>query len=139
MVTSWRPSAYTNAAAAFALFAVLGVGAWSARAAPTEVPKVTNLRAEPSRFCARSSSTCAHPGTTVRFSVSTGATVTGNMWPRSENVAGYREFRHHFNAGANSIRLNDNRLTTGRWTVKLQGLNAVGSGTTAVVDVRVVK
>ena len=34
---------------------------------------------------------------------------------------------------------NDSRLTHGRWTLKLQGANSVGSGTTANTDVHVVK
>jgi hypothetical protein len=107
--------------------------------ADTEVPKVTNLRAEPGRFCTAKSSACSNPGTRIRFNVSTGATVTGNIWPRDENLKGYVVFRRHFNAGPNSIRMSGSRLTPGRWTLKLQGLNSVGSGTTAVVDVRVVK
>ena len=108
-----RHTAYMTATAA-----VTGlVGLAVARAADTEVPKVTNLRVVPSRFCVKRSSTCTHPGTVVRFSVSTGARVTGNIWPRTSNIAGYREFRRHFNAGANSV----------------------GSGTTANTDVRVVK
>src|SRR2546423_665807 len=119
-----------SAAVAIAFFAAL------ASAAPTQVPQITNLRAQPARFCARS---CANPGTTLKFTVSTAATVTANAWPRSRNIAGYVEFRRHFNAGANSTRLNDSRFTPGRWTVKLQGVNAVGSGTTAITDVRIVK
>jgi hypothetical protein len=75
----------------------------------------------------------------VRFTVSTRATVTGNIWPRFRNIAGYREFRQHFSAGANSIRLSDSRLTPGRWTFKIQGTNSVGGGTTANTDVRVIK
>jgi hypothetical protein len=131
-----RRIACANAAAAL-LFVVVLVG--GAGGADTEVPKVTNLRAEPGRFCAVRSSTCTNPGTRIRFNVSTGATVTGNIWPRRENLKGYVEFRRHFNAGPNSIRMNDRRLTPGRWTFKVQGLNSVGSGTTAIVDVRVVK
>ena len=142
-MTRFRPRiTYLNVAVALALFIALGGGAGSgrnARAADTEVPKTTNLRTQPSRFCARRSSTCSHPGTVVRFTVSTGARVTGNIWPRSSNIAGYVEFRRHFDAGANSIRLNDTRLTHGRWTLKLQGANSVGSGTTANTDVHVVK
>ena len=130
-----RHTAYMTATAA--VIALVGLAV--ARAADTEVPKVTNLRVVPSRFCVKRSSTCTHPGTVVRFSVSTGARVTGNIWPRTSNIAGYREFRRHFNAGANSISLNDGRLTPGRWTFKIQGANSVGSGTTANTDVRVVK
>jgi hypothetical protein len=119
-----------SAVTALMLFAAL------ASAAPTQVPEVSNLTAQPARFCAKS---CSNPGTTLHFKISTAATVTANMWPRSRNIAGYFEFRRHFHAGANSTRLTDNRLTPGRWTVKLQGVNAVGSGTTAITDVRVVK
>jgi hypothetical protein len=119
-----------------ALLAVLGGGA---SAADTEVPKITNLRTDPPRFCARKTKTCKHPGTVVRFNVSTRSKVTGNVWPRSSNIGGYVEFKQRFNAGANSIRLDDSRLTPGRWTLKLQGANAVGGGNTANTDVRVVK
>lgn len=125
-----RRAAMGSAAVAIAFFAAL------ASAAPTQVPQTTNLTAQPARFCAKN---CASPGTTLHFKISTAATVTANAWPRSRNIAGYFEFRRHFNAGANSTRLNDSRFTPGRWTVKLQGVNAVGSGTTAVTDVRIVK
>ena len=102
-------------------------GALVAHAA-SEVPKITNLSTNPSRFCVRN---CANPGTTIRFTISSNATVTANVWPRFRNGGGYLEFRRRFNAGTNSVRLNDPRLTKGRWQLKLQGLNNVGAGTTA--------
>ena len=125
--------------AAFAAALVLAVAACVAARAATTVPEITNLSVTPSRFCAKASSSCAHPGTTVRFHLSTPATVTANIWPRFRNVASYREWRRHFAAGNVSTRLNDPRLTPGRWTFKVQGINNVGSGTTANIDVRVVK
>ena len=130
MTSMLRRAAMGSAAVGIAFSAAL------ASAAPTQVPQITNLRAQPARFCAKS---CANPGTTLHFNVSSAATVTANMWPRFRNIAGYFEFRRHFPAGANSARLSDSRLTPGRWTVKLQGVNAVGSGTTAITDVRVTK
>jgi hypothetical protein len=132
-----RSMMYVTAASALVLFVALASG--TGQAAPTEVPKVTNLRTTPSTFCGKRTSKCTNPGTTVRFTVSTGAIVTGDVWPRFQNLKGYKEFRRHFNAGANSIRLNDSRLTKGRWTLKLQGMNSVGSGTTANFDFHIVK
>jgi hypothetical protein len=35
--------------------------------------------------------------------------------------------------------MNDSRFTKGRWTLKVQGLNAVGSGTIANTDFHVFK
>ena len=114
------------------------VVALSAHAAST-VPEVTILSVSPSRFCVQSSSSCGQPGTTVRFKISTAAFVRANIWPRFRNAAGYRVLRRQFNAGTNTFRLSDSRLTPGRWTLKLQGRNNVGSGTTDNIDVRVVK
>jgi hypothetical protein len=113
--------------------------AGSASAADTMVPAVTHLRAAPSKFCARRSSRCHHPGTEIRFSVSTDATVTADLTPRFQNLAPYFEFSKHFKRGANQIRLNDSRLTPGRWTLRLQAKNHVGSGGISVTDVHVVK
>ena len=120
---------------------VLGALVWSSAglAAPTEVPKVTNLRAQPAPFCARKTSGCAHPGTNVRFTISTAARVRCDFRPRSENTFGYVEFVKQLPQGANSVRVNDKRLTPGRWTIRVQATNGVGSGPIALVDVRVVK
>jgi hypothetical protein len=125
--------------AAFAAALVLAVAGGVAARAATTVPEITNLTVTPSRFCAKASSSCGGTGTTVHFHLSTAATVTANIWPRFRNQAGYFEWRRHFGAGNVSTRLNDPRLTPGRWTFKVQGINNVGSGTTANVDVRVVK
>jgi hypothetical protein len=107
--------------------------------AQTTVPELEILSASPSRFCVKQSSTCGQTGTTVRFKLSRAAFVRGNVWPRFRNAAGYRVLRRQFNAGTNTFRLSDARMTPGRWTLKLQGRNNVGSGTTDNIDVRVVK
>jgi hypothetical protein len=124
------------------LLVVLALGAvvWSsAGLAATEVPTVTHLRATPSTFCAKKSSTCAHPGTTVRFTISTNARVRADIRPRSEYVSGFVEFVKQLPAGPNSFRLNDKRLKKGRWTIRVQATNNVGSGPIALTDVHVVK
>lgn len=108
-------------------------------AAPTQVPTITHLTANPARFCAKRSSTCTHPGTTVSFNVSTAAKVRGDIRPRSSYLGSFVEFVKRFPRGHNAVRLNDNRLTPGRWTIRVQATNSVGSGPIAVVDVRVVK
>ena|SRR5437763_16526204 len=108
-----------------------------ARAAPTQVPETTNLKAHPSTFCVRG---CTNPGTKITFEISTGAKVNADIRPRSSNLASYVEFhRKHFPAGKNSFRLADTRLSPGRWTLKLQAINSVGAGTTAITTVHVVK
>jgi hypothetical protein len=107
--------------------------------AATHVPTVTNLRASPARFCAKRSSTCAQPGTTVKFTISTKARVRVDIRPRFENTSGFVEFVGRRPKGANSVRLNDSRLTKGRWTLRLQGTNDVGSGGITQIDLRVVK
>jgi hypothetical protein len=120
--------------------AVLAALMWTgAVRAATEVPKITNLRATPSRFCAKRSSTCAHPGTTVKFTISSRARVRCDIRPRFENVPGYVEFVKRLPRGANAVRINDSRLTKGRWTIRVQGTNNVGSGGIAVTDVHVTK
>lgn len=119
--------------------ASVAVTAVAASAADDNVPKFTNVSAKPARFCAKSSDKCARTGTTIRFTISTAATVTGDIRPRKSNIYGYREFRRKFPAGANSVRLNDNRLTTGRWTFRLLGVNSVGLGGPALVDLRVIR
>ena len=127
----------TPAAVAAAL--ILAVAFVVAARAATTVPEITNLRATPARFCAKAASSCGSAGTTIRFHLSTAATVRANIWPRFRNEAGYFEWNRHFGAGDVSTRLNDSRLKPGRWTFKVQGKNNVGSGTTANIDVRVVK
>jgi hypothetical protein len=114
---------------------------WSAAglAAESEVPAITKLRATPSKFCAKKSKRCHHPGTEVHFKLSTDAKVRGDITPRSENLSAYPEFLKRFKRGSNEIYLKDSRLTPGRWTLRLQGTNSVGTGGIAVTDVHVVK
>jgi hypothetical protein len=126
----------TGIVAAVVATALLGAGV---ALAATHVPTVSNLRASPARFCAKPSSTCAHPGTTVKFTISTKARVRVDIRPRSENTSGFVEFVGRRPKGANSIRLNDSRLTKGRWTIRVQATNNVGSGPIALTDVRVTK
>ena len=123
---------------AVAGIAVLAAGAQVVVAA-SEVPKTTNASATPARFCVRPSSTCTSPGTTIRFTISTKAHVRINMWPRFRNEAGYRVFRGQVHAGTNAIPLSDARLYAGRWQIRIQGRNNVGSGTIATTIVRVYK
>ena len=110
-----------------------------AGAAPTTVPEVTNLKAKPSRFCAKRTSTCHHAGTKVSFTVSTGARVRADMRPRSRNVGPLVEFVRHFSKGHHTVTMKDSRLTPDRWTLRLQATNTVGSGPITIIDVHVVK
>jgi hypothetical protein len=107
--------------------------------AATEVPKITNLRAKPSTFCAKRTSSCTHPGTSVRFTLSTNAKVRCDIRPRSDNVGSFVEWVKKLKKGPNSVRLQDSRLHPGRWTIRVQATNNVGSGPIAVTDVHVVK
>ena len=119
--------------------AALALTAVAAQAAGDQVPKLTNLTASPNRFCAKSSDTCAHPGTTIRFKLSTPAKVFGDLRPRSRNIQGYTEIKRKFPAGANSVRINDSRLTPGRWTLKMQPINSVGANGPTLLDVHVIE
>jgi hypothetical protein len=111
-----------------------------ARAAPTQVPETTNLKAQPGTFCVHRAQGCSNPGTKITFQISTAAKVNADIRPRSSNLASYVEFhRKSFPAGKNSFRLADTRLSPGRWTLKLQAINHVGAGTTAILTVHVVK
>ncbi|HKP90057.1 MAG TPA: hypothetical protein VJT75_08800 [Thermoleophilaceae bacterium] len=124
----------------FAVVAVLvAVTAAVAYAGPDDVPALTNLTATPKRFCAKRSDTCGNPGTTLRFRLSTPAKVIADIRPRHSNIGGFHEFTKRFPAGASSIRVYDSRLTTGRWTFKLQPVNSVGANGPTLVDVNVVK
>ena len=132
---------------AVAIAAALAAFAWTAVAA-TEVPQTSNLTAQPSTFCVRVSSTCSHTGTAIHFTVSTDATMTVEIRPRKSNITGYVEYGRGRGAahpakkvlaGNRSIRIQDSRLTPGRWTIKVQGINNVGASTTAIVDVHVSK
>jgi len=110
-----------------------------AGAADTVVPEVTNLKANPSRFCAKRTSTCHHVGTKVSFTVSTGARVRADIRPRSSNVGPIVEFVRHFSKGHHTVTLSDGRLKPDRWTLRLQATNSVGSGPITIIDVHVVK
>jgi hypothetical protein len=112
----------------------------------TEVPQTTNLTGQPSTFCVRVSSTCAHTGTTLHFKISTNAVMTVDIRPRKSNIMGYVEYGRgrgaahpakHVHAGAASVRVQDSRLTSGRWTIRVQGIDNVGAGTSAFIDVHV--
>ena len=107
--------------------------------AATEVPKVTNLRAVPKQFCAKRTSSCQHPGTDVRFTISTNAKVRCDIRPRFENTGSFVEFVKQLKKGPNSVHIQDGRLRRGRWTIRVQATNNVGTGPIAVTDVRVVK
>lgn len=119
--------------------AALALSAVAAQAAGDQVPKLTNLRASPNHFCAKSSDSCARPGTTIRFHLSTDAKVIGDIRPRKRNIQGYTDIRGKFKAGANSVRLNDSRLTPGRWTLKMQPINSVGANGPTLLDVHVIE
>jgi hypothetical protein len=120
---------------AAAVAAATAVAAYAAGS----VPNFTGARATPATFCAKSSSGCAHPGTTIRFHLSTPAKVIGDIRPRKTEIWGYREFSRRFPAGANAVHVNDSRLTTGRWQFRLQGINSVGASGPTLINLRVVK
>jgi|SRR3712207_3550488 len=128
----WLLAAVATAAGALAT-AAAGVGA------PSNVPTISNLHANPRTFCARSSDTCERPGTTLRFTVSTAAKVRGVIRPRFENTGNLVLFVKRFPKGVNRIRINDSRLRPGTWVIRLQGTNSVGTGGVAVIHVKVVK
>ena len=119
--------------------AALALTAVAAQAAGDQVPRLTKLTASPNHFCAKRSKTCSHPGTTIRFNLSTPATVVGDIRPRDRNIQGYTDINRKFAAGPNSVRLNDSRLTPGRWTLKMQPVNSVGANGPTLLDVRVIK
>jgi hypothetical protein len=123
-------------AAAVALAVLVAAGAY---AAPSNVPQITKISASPKSFCAKASGSCSSTGTTIRFTMTTAARVIADIRPRSHNVWGHREFERKFPAGANKFRLDDSRLTTGRWTLRLQGVNSLGAGPPSFIDVHVIK
>jgi hypothetical protein len=88
---------------------------------------------------------CPHPGTTIRFTLSTPAKVIGDIRPRRVALSSYKEFARKFPAGPNSVRITDrrlddnNRVAPGRWTVKLEAVNSVGASGPWTVDVYVLK
>ena len=118
--------------------AVLAATAACAYAA-TNVTQPTNLSASPRRFCARAADSCAGTGTTIRFTIGTPAKVLAHIRPRRNLKGGYPVVKRRFPAGANSFRVNDSRLTPGRWTINIQAVNSVGAGPPATIDVRVIK
>jgi hypothetical protein len=115
------------------------VWAGAGLAADQPVPSITNLKATPSKFCAKPTAGCRHPGTEISFTVSSAARVRGDIRPRSVYRAPFVEFVKNFKKGANSIYMKDTRLTPDRWTLRLQGTNTTGSGNITLLDVRVVK
>jgi hypothetical protein len=133
MVAGLRPRIALGSAAG--LLAVTAVAAYAAG----QVATISKTSATPKRFCVKRSDTCGHPGTTIRFTISTPAKVYGDVHSRKANCCGFVAFTRRFPAGANSIRLNDSRLTPGRWTLKLMALNSVAASSPANIDLRVVK
>jgi hypothetical protein len=126
------------AAVVVALVSALATAA-IALAAPSNVPTVSDLHAKPNHFCAKRSDTCAHPGTTLRFTVDTAAKVRAVIRPRFENTGNLVEFVRRFPAGTHRVRIDDPRLRPGTWVFRLQGTNSVGTGGVALLHVHVVK
>ena len=108
-------------------------------AAETKVPTVTHLKASPAKFCAKQTWSCRHDGTHLRFNLSTDAKVRGDIRERASFTSSLVEFVKKLHKGKNDVYLHDKRLHPGKWTIRLQGTNRVGSGGIATVDVRVVK
>ena len=121
-----------------AVVAVLVATAVVAHAAENVISP-TNVTASPKRFCARASDSCGGTGTTIRFRLATPAKVRAHIRPRRNLKGGYPVANRRFPAGANSFRINDRRLTKGRWTVNIQAVNDVGAGGPATIDVFVIK
>jgi hypothetical protein len=133
MVAGLRPRIVLGSVAG--LLAVAAAGAHAA----DQPAKITKTSATPKRFCVKKSNTCKHPGTTIRFTLSTPAKVYGDARSRKSNCCGFVAFARKFPAGANSIRLNDGRLTTGHWTLKLMAVNSVVASSPANIELQVVK
>ncbi len=129
----------TAAIAAISTLAAVLAFAGAGLAATDNVPTVSHLTASPDRFCVKHSRRCRRPGTRLSFRVSTAAKVRGDIRPRNANLAPYPEFDRSFPRGENSVHFNDRRLYRGRWTFRIQGMNRVGSGGIALVDVHVVR
>jgi hypothetical protein len=103
------------------------------------VPTVSNPSFSPKKFCAKRSKHCHHPGTELSFTLSSPATVRGDIRPRYYYAGSFVEFVKRFPAGRNEIYIRDSRLKPGTWTMRIQPTNDVGSGGIAVADVKVVK
>jgi hypothetical protein len=125
--------------AALVATAVAALAVAAGAIAATNVPTISNLHANPRTFCAKKSASCSHPGTTVRFTVSTAAKVRGVIRPRFENTGNLVEFTRQFPQGVNRVRINDARLRPGTWVLRLQGTNGQGTGGVAVIHLHVVK
>jgi hypothetical protein len=119
----------------------LGALGWSSIgfAATTTVPTLSKVRAKPSHFCARKTSTCRHEGTHVRFALSADATVRGDLRERAHNTGSFVEFVKKLKAGSHDVYLHDKRLHPGTWTLRVQPTGAVGAGHPVTLNVHVVK
>ena len=79
------------------LVAVVTALAWTSTGlAVSNVPAIKDVHAQPRTFCAKKSDTCSHPGTTIRFTLSTAAKVRGDIRPRFENRGALVEFVKRF-------------------------------------------
>jgi hypothetical protein len=112
-------------------------------AAETNVPEVKKLRANPTRFCAKKTDGCRHDGTHVRFTLTTDAKVRVDIRERNFQNGPLIVYVGKRQKGANDVyvagRQNGKRLHTGKWTIRVQGMNSVGSGPIGTVDVKIVK
>jgi hypothetical protein len=132
--------ARTGGLVAAPVAATVVAAAWAATGlAASNVPKISDVHANPRTFCAERSDSCSHPGSTIRFTVSTAAKVRGDIRPRFENTGPLVEFVKRFPKGVNRVGINASRLRPGTWVLRLQGTNDVGSGGIAVIHVHVVK
>lgn len=118
---------------------VIALAAAAIALAADNVPTISDLHANPRTFCAKKSAGCAQPGTTIRFTVDSAATVRGVIRPKFEPQGNLVEFVRKFPKGVDRVRLNDPRLRPGTWVLRLQGRNEVGSGGVALIHLHVVK
>ena len=96
--------------------------------APPDVtaPRLTRLRARPSRFCVPGRG-CRRPGTRLRFRLSEAATVRGSIATVRRPNRRLRRLRARLRAGDRSIRVRGRGLRPGLYVVRLQAVDDAGN------------
>jgi plastocyanin len=89
-------------------------------------PKISGLRADPSKLCSNKSKKCDHPGTLIRFSLSEPARIQAKISPKGKDKT-VKSFKLNGVAGKNKPKYSARGLKPGDYVLKLTPTDFAGN------------
>jgi plastocyanin len=89
-------------------------------------PKISGLRADPSKLCSNKSKKCAHPGTVIRFSLPEAARIQAKISPKGMSKT-VKSFKLNGVAGKNKPKYSARGLKPGDYVLKLTPTDFAGN------------